>query len=92
MQNALRGEEDKATSTKHSIPAPANSYPTSNLDDFLVDIASSMHVHLLPGEKDPTSLALPQQPMHPSLFPKASRFTSLHRETNPAWFGIHGKK
>lgn len=91
MQNALRSDEDKTTS-KTSVPAPANSYPTSNLDDFLVDITSSLHVHLLPGEKDPTSLALPQQPMHRSLFPKASRFQSLHRETNPAWFGIHEKK
>lgn len=91
MNNALRGDEDKVAS-RTSMPLPNNSYPTSNLDDFLVDLTSSMHVHILPGEKDPTSLALPQQPMHYSLFPKASRFGTLHRETNPSWFGIQGKK
>ncbi|UZJ57503.1 hypothetical protein CBS101457_006823 [Exobasidium rhododendri] len=90
MTNALRGDEDKVS--RNTMPAPSNSYPTSNLDNFLVDIASTMHVHLLPGEKDPTSLALPQQPMHHSLFPKASRFETLHRESNPGWFGIQQKK
>lgn len=90
MSNALRGDEEKAS--RNSMPGPSNSYPTSSLDDFLVDIASSMHVHLLPGEKDPTSLALPQQPMHHSLFPKAGRFESLHRECNPGWFGAQKKR
>jgi DNA polymerase delta subunit 2 len=90
MSTALRGDEEKGSRT--AMPTPNNSYPTSSLDDFLVDVASSMHVHLLAGEKDPTSLALPQQPMHHSLFPKASQFKNLHRETNPSWFGIQSKK
>ena len=92
MSVALHGDDDKTNSRTTAAPAPVTSYPTSHLDDLLQDLASSLQVHLLPGEKDPTSLALPQQPMHQSLFPKASRFDSLHRESNPAWFGVQGAK
>ncbi len=44
-----------------------------------------MPVHILPGEKDPASVAIPQQPIHFALLPRAGRFDSLHRHTNPAY-------
>ena len=66
--------------------------PTLALDQFLTDIASAMPVHILPGERDPASIAMPQQPIHHALLPRASKFSSLHRETNPAWIGLQGRK
>lgn len=73
-------------------PAPADSFPTSALDDFVADLTSTMHVHLLPGSYDPTSMSLPQQPLHFALLPRSATYNSLHRETNPAWFAAGGKR
>ncbi|KAH0445935.1 hypothetical protein IEQ34_025230 [Dendrobium chrysotoxum] len=92
---ATRSDDDRAVGSRNNQsgpPASKDAYPTSTFDDFLTDLVSSMHVHLLPGPNDPTSIALPQQPLHFALLPKSSPFTGLHRETNPAWFGLAGKK
>lgn len=88
-------DDDRAAGSKANQsgpPPPKDAYPTSTLDDFLVDLCSTMHVHLLPGELDPAGVALPQQPIHFSLLPKSAQYTGLHRETNPAWFGVASKK
>lgn len=92
---APRNDDEKALGPRNNQsgpPASKDAYPTSNFDDFLVDLVSSMHVHLLPGSNDPSSIALPQQPLHFALLPKSSPFSGLHRETNPAWFGLAGKR
>jgi len=34
------------------------------LDDFLLQLAAGVEVDLMPGEFDPSSFALPQQPLH----------------------------
>lgn len=88
-------DEDRATGPRSGPsgpPASKNAYPTSSLDDFLADLTASMHVHILPGERDPTSMAMPQQPIHFALLPKSAQYCGLHRETNPAWFGVGGKR
>lgn len=92
---APRNNDEKSLGPRNNHsgpPASKDAYPTSTFDDFLADLVSSMHVHLLPGSNDPTSIALPQQPLHFALLPKSSPFSGLHRETNPAWFGLAGKK
>lgn len=86
----LRADEE--TKSQPRTPIQPGHYPTLTLDNILADVASTMHIHLLPGASDPTSIALPQQPIHFALLPKTNRFDSLHRETNPAWFGVGGKK
>ncbi|PWN36697.1 uncharacterized protein FA14DRAFT_118691 [Meira miltonrushii] len=92
---APRNDDEKSLGPRNNQsgpPASKDAYPTSTFDDFLADLVSSMHVHLLPGSNDPTSIALPQQPLHFALLPKSSPSSGLHRETNPAWFGLAGKK
>ena len=43
------------------------------LDNLLVQLASSVDTDIMPGEFDPANQILPQQPLHPCLFP--SEFT-----------------
>ena len=39
------------------------------LDKLLVQLASSVDTDIMPGEFDPANQILPQQPLHPCLFP-----------------------
>jgi DNA polymerase delta subunit 2 len=43
--------------------------PTARLDMFLSEVLSTLPVTILPGVTDPASVAIPQQPLHPALFP-----------------------
>ena len=84
-------EEDKPKRYGQDQPT-FSSAPTLALDQLLTDLCSTMPVHLLPGERDPASVAIPQQPIHFALLPRAGRFDSLHRHTNPAWVSIGDRK
>ncbi|ORX77580.1 hypothetical protein K493DRAFT_308873 [Basidiobolus meristosporus CBS 931.73] len=64
--------------------------PISDLDEFLHDICQSVDIDLMSGENDPTNTSLPQQPILPSLFPKAQRMSSFNNVTNPHWFKLDG--
>lgn len=90
----MRNEDEESCKPKrYGQDQPTfSSAPTLALDQLLTDLCSAMPVHLLPGEKDPASVAIPQQPIHFALLPRAGRFDSLHRHTNPAWLRIGGKK
>ena len=60
---------------------------------FLTQLAASVPVDVMPGEGDPTNQALPQQPLHPCLFPEAARFAacgSFAAATNPHDFSVGG--
>lgn len=59
-------------------------------DRILTDIASSIEVDLMPGEFDPANVTLPQQPLHPCLFPEASKYSTFHPVTNPYTFELDG--
>lgn len=62
----------------------------SALDDILVQLAAGVDVDIMPGDSDPTNFILPQQPLHPCLFPKATRYETLHCVTNPYNFSLDG--
>ncbi|KAL1616362.1 DNA polymerase delta small subunit Cdc1 [Diplodia seriata] len=51
--------------------ATYNASPTDNLDAFLDSILPTIAITLLPGQTDPANVQIPQQSMHPALFPKA---------------------
>ena len=72
-----------------------NAGPTDRLDSLLASLLPSIPITLLPGESDPTHTALPQQPIHPALFPQSRAYMNppdsaetgwLHSVTNP-WEG-----
>ncbi|CAD6896358.1 unnamed protein product [Tilletia controversa] len=93
MAKPIRIDEERKTHKYGAAAAAASTArPTLGLDQFLTDLSASMDVFILPGERDPTSLALPQQPIHFALLPRASRFANCRRVTNPAWFGVGGRR
>lgn len=53
--------KDKAY-TEHSI---------SLLDDYISQLAEYVPVDVMPGQNDPTSILMPQQPLHHTLLPKS---------------------
>jgi DNA polymerase delta subunit 2 len=74
-----------------------NAAPTTRLDELLSDILPTLPVTILPGASDPANVALPQQPLHPALFPKSRLYaeplavsnetlTGFDSVTNP-WLG-----
>ncbi|VVC35969.1 Hypothetical protein CINCED_3A012978 [Cinara cedri] len=70
---------------------PRDIQAIKQLDDILLQLASTVDVQIMPGEFDPTDRTLPQQAFHKCLFPKASEYSGLHRVTNPNQFEIEGR-
>ncbi|KAK5737422.1 DNA polymerase delta small subunit Cdc1 [Elasticomyces elasticus] len=79
-----------------------NSAPTDRLDQWLAQLLPSIPITLLPGDQDPTSTALPQQPIHAAMFPHSRAYMSppfapeaegpgwFHTTTNPSEFSVDG--
>ncbi|TKA22463.1 hypothetical protein B0A50_08006 [Salinomyces thailandicus] len=64
-----------------------NAAPTDHLDQWLATLLPSMPVTLLPGEQDPTSTALPQQPIHPAMFPHCRAYMTAPHSTDKSEIG-----
>src|SRR3546814_13701291 len=56
----------------------------------LSQLLSSVQVDLMPGGRDPTNFALPQQPLHPALLSNSARYNTLNSVTNPYECSIGG--
>ena len=67
-----------------------NPAPTAHLDNFLATLLPSMPITLLPGYTDPANVSLPQQPIHPAMFPQARTYGAMPptegEERQPGWF------
>lgn len=70
------GESDRAASLRA-------------LDLLLEQLCASVVVHLMPGAQDPATYALPQQPLHPFLLPRASSMSTLNACTNPCSINVN---
>ncbi|KAH7072607.1 DNA polymerase alpha/epsilon subunit B-domain-containing protein [Paraphoma chrysanthemicola] len=65
----------KANSKHYGYDATSyDASPTDRLDELLSDILPSLPITILPGASDPSNVALPQQPLHPAIFPKSRLF------------------
>ncbi|KAK2100302.1 DNA polymerase delta subunit 2 [Saguinus oedipus] len=53
------------------------------LDEILLQLSASVPVDVMPGEFDPTNYTLPQQPLHPCMFPLATAYSTPQLVTNP---------
>ena len=72
---------------KYGYDASAyNPAPTIHLDNFLATLLPSIPITLLPGETDPVSVAMPQQPLHPAMLPRSRAYTSIPTAEDPGWF------
>lgn len=90
----------KKSSKKYGYDSSAyNPAPTNRLDAWLAGLLPSIPVTLLPGSADPTSIALPQPPVHQAMFPHARAYMELPTSglvgsfdsaTNPYEFDLDG--
>lgn len=78
---------DKKSSKKYGYDSSAyNPAPTARLDDFLASLLPSIPITLLPGGTDPANVSLPQQPIHPAMFPHSRAYTPMPGSQGPGWF------
>ncbi|KAF3937640.1 hypothetical protein ABW19_dt0208986 [Dactylella cylindrospora] len=80
-------------SKKYGYDAAAyNSKPTTTLDGIISDLCTSISVTLMPGDLDPANASLPQQKMHPTMFPSSKYYTgsTFIPATNPCACEIDG--
>lgn len=61
-------------------------------DHFLTSICNTLNIVLIPSRNDPTNAVYPYQPIHPSIFSKASSKSTYHSTTNPAILTINETK
>ncbi|MCJ1309143.1 hypothetical protein MMC25_002798 [Agyrium rufum] len=81
------GGTKKATKKSYRYDSSAyNPGPTIHLDDFLTSLLPSIPVILIPGESDPANVSLPQQPVHPAMFPQSRLYSSPPGAEEPGWF------
>lgn len=67
----------RATRKHYGYDASAyNASPSERFDALLADILPHMPVTVIPGSSDPANVAMPQQPLHPALFPQARAYAA----------------
>ena len=66
--------------------AAYNPAPTVHLDNFLATMLPSIPVTIIPGESDPANASLPQQPIHPAMFPHSRAYSTIIGSNEPGWF------
>ncbi|KAM0308182.1 hypothetical protein ACHAO8_010242 [Botrytis cinerea] len=77
---------------KYGYDASAfNPAPTTHFDNFLAELLPSLPITLLPGPSDPANASLPQQPIHPAMFPQARAYCGsapsvIGEEREAGWF------
>lgn len=59
-------------------------------DNHLEEILRAMPVYYMPGEQEPSTTLLPQQPIHKCYFPKSSGYADFRAVTNPFLFAEKG--
>ncbi|XP_043277158.1 DNA polymerase delta subunit 2-like [Venturia canescens] len=78
---------DFESKKSHTDPVALESIlATHRFDSYLSGIAENCPIILMPGQFDPSEHSLPQQPLHPCILPKSSRYKTVRGATNP-WIG-----
>ncbi|CAG8442216.1 24166_t:CDS:10 [Gigaspora rosea] len=91
LQDVKVVEDDKKEKKYGYDSSSYNAQPLFDLDNILNEICSEvLPVDLMPGSNDPVNAFLPQQPIIPSLLPKAYQNSTFRRVTNPYWCEIDG--
>jgi len=73
--------------TSSSLPDSAE-LKLRDADVAIARLCAMLPVDVIPGASDPTNATLPQQPVHPLLFPHASRYSTFVSATNPHEFSL----
>lgn len=89
--DATDAEIKKSAQKKYGYDSSTyNPTPTAHLDQFLAELLPSIPITIMPGEHDPANASLPQQEIHPAIFPRSRAYASLHVKSSegsePGWF------
>lgn len=77
MHPSAPGKKAAASSKKYGYDASAyNPAPPQQLDALLSTLLPSIPVTLIPGATDPANVSIPQQPLHPALFPESRAYAA----------------
>ena len=85
-------EVKKPAHKKYGYDSSAyNPTPTQHLDQFLSELLPSIPITIMAGEQDPANASLPQQPVHPAMFPHSRAYSSTNfndpeTDAEPGWF------
>ena len=83
----LARDDDRRLSKKYGYDSSAyNPTPTTHFDNFLSTLLPSIPITLIPGESDPANASMPQQPIHPVLFPHSRAYAAVPASNEPGWF------
>ena len=75
--NLIINNNKKGAPKKYGYDASSyNPAPTAQLDSLLSTLLPSIPVTLLPGASDPANVSLPQQPLHPAMFPQSRAYAA----------------
>ena len=90
-QNEPQDGSKKTASKKYGYDASAyNPTPTEHLDQFLSELLPSIPVTIMSGEQDPANASLPQQGIHPAMFPHSRAYSAPPHDhvegQEPGWF------
>lgn len=90
-QPTLMDEGKKPSTKKYGYDAAAyNPAPTLHLDHFLAELLPSIPVTIMSGEQDPANSSLPQQAIHPAMFPQSRAYAASNlaepETEEPGWF------
>ncbi|XP_055677862.1 DNA polymerase delta subunit 2 [Lutzomyia longipalpis] len=90
--NSVKTEDNRVESLDMEQQATAEDVNGIRaVDKFLEQLSQSVNVDLMPGEYDPTSSLLPQQPIHMLLLPKCSKLKTCQSVPNPYACEIAGR-
>eukprot|EP00842_Homolaphlyctis_polyrhiza_P000793 jgi/Hompol1/1714/HPOL_000253-RA len=81
-------ETRRRSKSRHQVEDSGFDNAIEVADVLLQSLCASLPVDVMPGQTDPATSFLPQQPMHPSIFVRASQLSSLGMLTNPCSFDV----
>lgn len=87
MHPSAAGKKVAASSKKYGYDASAyNPAPPQQLDALLATLLPSIPITLIPGATDPANVSIPQQPLHPALFPESRAYAAapISQPTGPS--------
>ncbi|ETN38580.1 uncharacterized protein HMPREF1541_06617 [Cyphellophora europaea CBS 101466] len=84
-------DSKKPAHKKYGYDASAyNPTPTAHLDQFLSELLPSIPITIMAGEQDPANASMPQQAIHPAMFPHSRAYSTSNFEDpeteEPPWF------
>ena len=93
IANQTNGQDEakKPAHKKYGYDSSAyNPTPTAHLDQFMSELLPSIPITIMAGEQDPANQSLPQQPIHPAMFPHSRAYSSTNinepENEEPGWF------